>query len=104
MNKNLESDFHQRTPVAQWEIVDVRFGSTPNTPTEVRYKRLLPKSVDQIEYTVLRQLTPGTVYEDRTVGRTPWGNGYIVLNSDTANWNGRLLLTVLKTPVDKPDL
>ncbi len=103
MDKNLENLVHQRTPVGQWQIVDVRFGATPDTPTEIRH-RLSPASVDQIEYTVLRQLTPGTVYEDRTVGRTPWGNGYIVLQSDTANWNGRLLLMVLKTPVDKPDL
>lgn len=94
--KDLDITLHDRVPDGQWEIVDVVFPATAQTDFQIPHS-LSPASPEQLEYTVLRQATPGTVYEDRSATRTPWGPGFIILRSDTASWTGRILLRVLKS-------
>lgn len=95
-NSDFDIALHERTPVAQWQIVEVEFPSTPDTDYEIVH-RLKPPTAEEVEYTVLRQSTAGVVYEDRSAGRRKWGPNFIVLRSDTASWKGRLLLQVLKS-------
>ncbi len=95
---NLDVTIHLYVPDGQWEIVDVTFPSTPDTDYKIRHN-LTPPSNEQIEYTVLRQSTPGVVYEDRSPSRVPWGEKFIVLRSDVSSWHGRLMLRVLKNPL-----
>jgi hypothetical protein len=94
--KELDIELHDRVPDGQWEIVDVVFPATAGADFQIPHS-LSPASPEQVEYTVLRQATPGTVYEDRSSTRAAWNPGYIVLRSDTASWTGRLLLRVLKS-------
>lgn len=93
--KNLDIVLHDRVPDGQWEIVDVAFPATAHADFQIPHS-LSPESAEQVEYTVLRQSTPGTVYEDRSATRTKWSPGFIILRSDTGGWTGRLLLRVLK--------
>jgi hypothetical protein len=90
---------HEHLPWAAWAIVDIVFPSTAYTDCQIVYPtNLFVENPEEVQYTVLRQATPGTVYEDRSSTRTPWGRGFIILRSDLADWTGRLLITTLKTP------
>jgi hypothetical protein len=94
--KDVVRVIEEKTPVVDWEIVDVTFGGTPDTDLVIRH-HLLPKNPNAVQYTVLRQTTPGVVYENRTpTNYKSWTTEYIVLRSDTAHWSGRLLLTLMK--------
>jgi hypothetical protein len=96
--KDFDIGLHDRVPDGEWCIVDVVFPATAHTDFQIPHT-LSPPSQEQVEYTVLRQATPGTVYEDRSATRTAWGPGFIILRSDTGSWTGRLLLRVLKSPL-----
>lgn len=93
-----EQLIQSRVPDGQWCIVDVTFPDVPGADLQIPHT-LSPPFNEGVEYTVLRQATPGSVYEDRSATRTPWGRTFIILRSDQPAWTGRLLLRVLKTPV-----
>ena len=87
---------HKATPVGRWEVVDVAFGAVPNEDLVIPHS-LTPSASEQVHYQVVRAATPGTIYEPMDDGTAKTGNrNYIVLRSDTANWRGRLLLSIFK--------
>lgn len=87
---------HKATPFGRWQFVDVTF-SDFDTDLVIPHD-LKPSAAEQVFYTVVRQATPGSVYETgkETGAKLPTRN-YIVLRSDTAGWHGRLLLTLAKS-------
>lgn len=102
MNTQLESTItqlnHKTNPIGKWTYVDVQFPATPNTDCVIRHG-LLPDSPNDVEYSIVRTTTGGTVYEPlEVVGAKASTTQYIILRSDTASWKGRLLLTVPKSP------
>lgn len=92
-----ETDLRTYVWADAWEFVDVTFPTVANTDLVIRHK-LGPAVPGSVHYQVVRQSTPGTVYEapTGTVGARKWTSDYIVLRSDTASWNGRLVLTLAR--------
>lgn len=97
-DKSEEARIAGVTPVAQYQVVTVTFPATPGLDKIVRHK-LNVENPNDIYVTVLRQSVAGSVYEDKTATRKPWQQGYIVLRSDAANWQGTLMLSVLRDRV-----
>ena len=80
-------------PFAQWEEVDVVFGSSANTDTVVKHT-LEPPDPEHVNYVCVRKGQAADVYHDSSGTRKPWGQGYILLRSPVANAKVTLLLTV----------
>lgn len=80
-------------PWAQWEEIDVAFGSSANVDTFIRHT-LSPPTAEHVNYMVIRNGQNAKIYHDPTGTRKPWGAGYILLRSDVANAKVTLLLTV----------
>src|SRR5678816_4586119 len=93
----VEKDQLERDPFVDWEIVDVQFPDDPDTDYVIRHS-LGPDRPRDVHYRVIKQFTPGTVYESNAVGRKEWSNDFIVLRSDEGGWTGRLLLGLLNDP------
>lgn len=89
---------HRRLPWGKWQIVDVKFPSGANTDYVIGHD-LGPTDPQDVHYTVLKQTTAGTIYQSFAGSAKPWTTSYIVLRSDTSNWKGRILLTLLKNPM-----
>lgn len=101
MAASLDQELHLRIPFGIWQIVDVTFPSTPDTNLVIRHT-LAPTKPGDVHYTVIKQTTAGVVYEALDADRKLWTPEFIVLRSDVGGWNGRLLLSLLKT--SKPSL
>lgn len=86
-------------PFGLWEIVDVKFPSSANVDYVIPHN-LQPEDPYDVQITVLKQTTAGTVYQSTSGTTKPWNSKFIVLRSDTASWTGRLLLSLLR--VQKP--
>ncbi len=100
MQMSPETLIAQSVPFAQYQVVDVEFPSTADSDLIVRHG-LDVKNPYDVQFTVLKQYQPGSVYEDDTIDKRPWQLGYVVLRSDTASWRGRLLLSVLRAGVSQ---
>ena len=88
---------HRVTPAGRWELVDVTFPTIPNTDLTIPHG-LQPLGNEEVYYTVVRQATSGTIYEVfNEAGARSSQRNYLVLRSDTAEWHGRLLLTIIKS-------
>ncbi len=85
---------NQRDPFVQWEIADVQFNDA-GVDYVIRHNLQVSNPRD-VHYRVIKQYTPGTVYEPTAHDAKQWTTDYIVLRSDTSQWTGRILLGVPK--------
>lgn len=83
------------SPAAAFEFVDVTF-TTANIDHDVLHG-LTPPNPEDVEYIVLRADRATSIYHDQTGTRRPWGHGYIILRSSTANAVVKVLLMVKRT-------
>lgn len=82
----------ERTPYAQYELVDVEFGDAYQD-TEVRHS-LQPPTPEHVEYLIVKQAQAGTVYHDLAATRKPWTAGVLRLRSNITGARATLLLSV----------
>ena len=83
----------KRLPVAQYEYVDVTFGSA-NTDYDIRYTTLKPPDPNAVRYLVVSADRACQVYEDLSGSRRSWVSGLIILRCSAATASVRLLLFV----------
>ena len=83
----------RRLPIAQYEYVDVTFGSA-NTDYDIRYTSLKPPNPQEVRYLVVSSDRACQVYEDLSGTRRAWASGFVILKCSTANAVVRLLLFV----------
>lgn len=88
---NLDIDLLKGSPWAQYQRVDVTFPSTPNTDLFINHK-LKVANPDTIEYYPTRLSAAGIVYNDQSATRIVWTQNYIVLRSNVASLQVRLVL------------
>lgn len=90
---------HRRTAAyAQYEYVDVVFGAAG---VDVVVPHILhPGHPEDINYEVVKTDAPCQVFHDGSSTRRPWSAGYIVLRSDVANVQVRLLLSAERAGID----
>lgn len=100
-----ETELYRHLPIGRYEYVDVTFAAanvetiiphtrlTPPTPDDVRWLDIKPTSV----YSGGSHLAPLIYRNGNPTNPMPWGDGYIVLMCNLANYTTRLLLFVERT-------
>ena len=83
----------RQLPYAQFEYVDVTFGSA-NTDHDIRYVTLQPPNPNTVRYQVVKADRACQVYEDLSGTRRTWTRGTIILRCSAASAVVRLLLSV----------
>ena len=83
-----------RLPFARFQFVDVTFDAT-DTDQYIEHT-LKTRKDEAVRYLVVATDKSGVVYNDESVSRRPWGDGYIILRCATTS-TARLLLFVEQT-------
>lgn len=82
-------------PYSDFQYVTVTFG-TSGTDTDIRHT-LTPRTVDGVDYHIVRADRACAIYHDQSGTRKPWGTGYVILRCSVSSAVVTLLLTVRQT-------
>lgn len=89
----IDEDLKSFLPYAKWQRVDVTCPSSANTDFIVRHQ-LRVEDPENIEYAIKYKDRAVDIYQDMSITRRAWGDGFIVLRATVANAKVTLLLTV----------
>lgn len=90
--RHFVQDFNKSLPFVNFQYLDVTFGSA-DTDMDIKHN-LNPKNPEDVRYLVVNADRATQIFNDQSASRKPWGQGYVILQSSTANAVVRLLLFV----------
>lgn len=92
-------DLRVQVPYGQYQYVDVTFNSTAHKDTVVTHDMVVPDP-EAVRWTVVQwgfsgpPADPPYVYRDTSTSKKPWGPRHIILRSNIASAQARLLLFI----------